>query len=71
MQIYKKIWYINNKNLYFIINYIIMEKKHISIVLDPEILKKLDEGKYNRSKLIDSLLTKFFVKQEKNKLNKK
>lgn len=48
-----------------------MEKKHISIVLDPEILKKLDEGKYNRSKLIDSLLTKFFVKQEKNKLNKK
>lgn len=41
------------------------EKKHISIVLDPEILKKLDEGKFNRSKLIDSLLVEYFKKQNK------
>lgn len=37
--------------------------KTISIALDPEIIKKLDEGNYNRSKLIDSLLTKFFKKK--------
>ncbi len=47
------------------------EKTHISIVLDPEILKKLDEGKYNRSKLIDSLLVKFFLKREKENQTKK
>lgn len=33
--------------------------------MDPDILKKLDEGKYNRSKLIDSLLSDFFLKEEK------
>ena len=42
------------------------ELKSISIALDPEINKKLDEGKYNRSKLIDSLLDEYF----KNKKNK-
>jgi hypothetical protein len=40
--------------------------KSISIVLEPEILKKLEEGKYNKSKLIDSLLDSYFKKQ-KNK----
>jgi hypothetical protein len=39
--------------------------KKISIALDPEILKKLDEGNYNKSKLIDSLLSSYFKKQEK------
>ena len=38
--------------------------KKISIALDPEILKKLDEGKFNKSKLIDSLLSEYF----KNKI---
>ena len=45
-----------------------MEKKtykKISIALEPEILKKLEEGKYNKSKLIDSLLDTYFKKQEK------
>lgn len=41
--------------------------KSISIVLDPEILKKLEEGKYNKSKLIDSLLDDYFKKTNKNK----
>lgn len=43
----------------------------ISIALDPEILKKLDEGNYNRSKLIDSLLEKFFEKEFKKRKNEK
>jgi hypothetical protein len=37
----------------------------ISIVLDPTILKKLEEGKYNKSKLIDSLLDSHFKNQKK------
>jgi hypothetical protein len=36
----------------------------ISIALSPEILKKLDEGNYNKSKLIDSLLTEYFKKEK-------
>ena len=36
----------------------------ISIALDPDVIQKLDEGNYNRSKLIDSLLTKFLSEQE-------
>lgn len=39
--------------------------KSISIVLDPEILKKLEEGKYNKSKLIDSLLDSYFKNKKK------
>jgi hypothetical protein len=41
------------------------EYKSIRIVLDPEILKKLEEGKYNKSKLIDSLLDDYIKKQSK------
>lgn len=41
--------------------------KKISLAIDPELLKKLDEGKYNMSKLIDSLLDSYFKKQNKNK----
>ena len=43
----------------------------ISIVLDPEIIKKLDEGNFNKSKLIDSLLNEYFNKEEENKTNRK
>lgn len=39
----------------------------ISIVLDPEIIKKLDEGNFNKSKLIDSLLEEYFKKEEQKK----
>jgi len=41
--------------------------KSISIVLDPEILQKLKEGKFNKSKLIDSLLDDYFKKEEAKK----
>lgn len=41
-----------------------MKPIKISIALTPEVLKKLEEGKFNKSKLIDSLLTEYF----KNKL---
>jgi len=44
------------------------EKKEydkITITLPPRILKKLEEGNYNRSKLIDDLLTKYFKENEK------
>jgi len=41
------------------------EYKKISIALPPKILKKLENGKYNKSKLIDSLLTKYFKKKQK------
>jgi len=47
------------------------EKTHISIVLDPEILQKLEDGNYNKSKLIDSLLVKYFKKREKINNSKK
>ncbi len=36
------------------------EKKKISVTLSPELLKKLEDGKYNKSKLIDSLLSEHF-----------
>ena len=32
----------------------------ISITFDPEVLKLLDKGNYNASKLIDTLLTEYF-----------
>jgi metal-responsive CopG/Arc/MetJ family transcriptional regulator len=41
------------------------EKKVISLAIDKELLKKIDEANFNRSKLIDSLLTKHYVKKEK------
>jgi hypothetical protein len=39
------------------------DSKHISVALSPEIIKKLEDGNYNKSKLIDSLLTKHFEKK--------
>lgn len=47
------------------------EKKSISIVLDPDILEKLEAGKFNKSKLIDSLLADYFKKREKINSDKK
>jgi hypothetical protein len=44
------------------------EYKKISIVLDPDIIKKLEEGKYNKSKLIDSLLDDYLKKENKKQL---
>jgi hypothetical protein len=42
-----------------------MEKKSkIGVALSPEVLKFLEEGNYNKSKLIDSLLTKYFKKKK-------
>lgn len=41
------------------------DKKKISVALSPELLKKLEDGKYNKSKLIDSLLTEHFKKESK------
>ena len=43
------------------------DKNIINVVVTPEIVKKLNEGKYNKSKLVDSLLTEHFKKEaEKN-----
>lgn len=43
------------------------EKKElvtISIALDPEVIQKLEDGHYNKSKLIDSLLAEYFNKNK-------
>lgn len=37
----------------------------ISIALDPMVLKLLEGGNYNKSKLIDSLLNEYFEKKDK------
>lgn len=42
-----------------------MEQTKISIALAPEILKALEDGNYNKSKLIDSLLTEYFKNKSK------
>ena len=39
--------------------------KKISIAIAPDISKKLEEGNYNKSKLIDSLLKKYFTENIK------
>jgi hypothetical protein len=36
------------------------EYKKISVSLTPKILKILEDGNYNKSKLIDNLLTEYF-----------
>ena len=42
-----------------------MDQKKISVALSPEILKQLEDGNYNKSKLIDSLLSEHFKKNLK------
>jgi hypothetical protein len=44
------------------------DNKTITIALSPEILKQLEDGNYNRSKLIDSLLTQHFKKEKEKKI---
>lgn len=39
------------------------DKKIINVVVTPEILKKLNDGNYNKSKLVDTLLTEHFKKE--------
>jgi len=43
------------------------DNKHISIAIDPDIIKLLDKGDYNKSKLIDGLLTKYFKNKNRQK----
>jgi len=46
-----------------------MEKikyKKISIALTPKVLKQLESGRYNKSKLIDNLLSEYFKEKRKN-----
>lgn len=45
-----------------------MDQKKISIALSHEILKQLEDGNYNKSKLIDSLLTEHFEKTKNDKI---
>jgi hypothetical protein len=45
-----------------------MDQKKISVALSPEVLKKLEDGNYNKSKLIDNLLTEHFKKESEKKL---
>ena len=40
----------------------------IGIVLDPEIIKKLNDNHYNKSSLINTLLEKYFKKVEKKRI---
>jgi hypothetical protein len=47
------------------------ENKIITISVSPELIKKIEDGNYNRSKLIDSLLTEHFKKENENKIEKK
>jgi hypothetical protein len=47
------------------------ERKNISIAITPEILKMIEYGNYNRSKLIDSLLSEYFKKEMENNSEKK
>lgn len=44
------------------------DKNIINVVVSPEIIKKLDEGNYNKSKLVDNLLTEHFKKESQEKL---
>lgn len=41
------------------------EYDSITVTLPLKLLKKLDEGKFNKSKLIDDLLTKYFKEKKK------
>jgi hypothetical protein len=45
------------------------DNKHISISINPDILNLLDEGNYNKSKLVDSLLTEYFKNKNRQKAN--
>ena len=42
------------------------DKQIIGITLSPEIVKLLNESNFNKSKLIDSLLTEYFKNKKKS-----
>jgi len=42
-----------------------MKTKQIEISISPDILEKLEEGNYNKNKLINKLLQKYLEKKEK------
>jgi hypothetical protein len=44
------------------------DKNIINVVVTPEILKKLNDGNYNKSKLVDALLTEHFMKEAEKKI---
>ena len=39
-------------------------KPKIGVTISSEIAEKLEKGKYNKSKLVDSLLTEYFKKED-------
>ena len=41
-------------------------KPKLGVTISPEIAEKLEKGKYNKSKLVDSLLTDYFKKLDKD-----
>ena len=41
------------------------EMRKFTITINPELEQKLEEGNYNRNKLINELLKKFLEKKEK------
>lgn len=45
------------------------DNKIIGISLSPEIIKQLEDSNYNKSKLIDSLLTEYFKNKKEEKWN--
>jgi hypothetical protein len=47
------------------------KQKFISVALSQEVLKKIEDGNYNRSKLINNLLTEHFKKENENNSQKK
>ena len=44
-------------------------KPKIGVTISSELAKKLEEGKYNKSKLVDSLLTEYFKKEDEKQKN--
>lgn len=47
-------------------NFMKKNKPHVAICINPKLIKLLENGNYNVSKLIDKLLTKYF--KEKSSL---
>jgi len=43
------------------------EQKIIGVAITPEVLEELNKTNYNKSKLIDSLLTEHFKKESEKK----
>jgi len=46
-------------------------KPILGVCISPEVAEKLEKGKYNKSKLIDSLLTDYFKKLDEDAVKQK